>query len=139
MKNNIYAGKYKSMKKGQISQFFDTPGITNLTRLRAQVAGIQIHVVSWNFPLYYWKIDWNSSFARFLEGWLKAVWLPKGEFADSEEAFLKILLETHYQSFEKSGEEINYCTHPPKGQKTSWKIGALLITRCEWHLSSASV
>ena len=62
-------------------------------------------------------------------GWLDAVRLLHGEYAESsEEESLKLLLETHYPGFWEEGEKTRPRNMNKRATKTSWEITKKIFT-----------
>ena len=69
-------------------------------------------------------------------GWLKAVRLPNGEYAESKEECLKLLLTTHYPGFQE--EETRPRNKNKRTTKASWNMARNIFTheRVRWAVAN---
>ena len=71
-------------------------------------------------------------------GWLEAIRLPNGEYAESEEECLKLLLQSHYPGFreETEGEDVE-AVSPRRAKRTSWMLARCIFSleRVRWAVS----
>ena len=71
-------------------------------------------------------------------GWLEAIRLPDGEYAESEEECLRFLLQTHYPGFrEETGEEVAGGVPTRRADRTSWALARCIFSpeRVKWAVS----
>ena len=67
---------------------------------------------------------------------MEAVRLPNGEYAESEEELLKLLLESHYLGFREEEEKTRHRNR--RATNTSWEMARKIFTpeRVKWAVAN---